>query len=100
MPKVDDLIGGRPGVEAGLGPSVRLGRGTGADASSLRYPGNGGTDRRRDPAGTVGVVAHRAVGSRARAATSRAAWLHGRIYPERCDLSPDGRWLAYFTLRA
>jgi hypothetical protein len=28
------------------------------------------------------------------------AWLHGRIYPERCDLSPDGRWLAYFTLRA
>jgi hypothetical protein len=27
------------------------------------------------------------------------AWARARIYPERCDLSPDGRWLAYFTLR-
>jgi len=27
------------------------------------------------------------------------AWVRARIYPERCDLSPDGRWLAYFTLR-
>lgn len=25
------------------------------------------------------------------------AWLHGVLYPQRCDLSPDGRWLAYFT---
>ena len=23
------------------------------------------------------------------------AWLHGTIYPQKCDLSPDGRWLAY-----
>ena len=28
------------------------------------------------------------------------AWLHGTIYPQRCDLSPDGRWLVYFTLKA
>jgi len=27
------------------------------------------------------------------------AWARARIYPERCDVSPDGRWLAYFTLR-
>ena len=27
------------------------------------------------------------------------AWVRARVYPERCDLSPDGRWLAYFTLR-
>lgn len=36
----------------------------------------------------------------ARGSYEPGAWLHGRIYPERCDLSPDGRWLAYFTLRA
>jgi hypothetical protein len=28
------------------------------------------------------------------------AWLRGTIYPQRCDLSPDGRWLAYFALKA
>lgn len=27
------------------------------------------------------------------------AWVRGTIYPQRCDLSPDGRWLCYFTLR-
>jgi hypothetical protein len=26
------------------------------------------------------------------------AWLHGRIYPRRCDVSPDGRLLAYFAM--
>jgi len=25
------------------------------------------------------------------------AWLGGRIFPRRCDLSPDGRWLSYFA---
>jgi hypothetical protein len=25
------------------------------------------------------------------------AWLHGKLYPERCDVSPDGRWLCYFA---
>ena len=25
------------------------------------------------------------------------AWLHGRIYPRRSDLSPDGRYLCYFA---
>jgi hypothetical protein len=28
------------------------------------------------------------------------AWLHGTLYPQRCDLSPDGRWLCYFALKA
>lgn len=27
------------------------------------------------------------------------AWLHGTVYPQRCDLSPDGRWLCYFSLK-
>lgn len=27
------------------------------------------------------------------------AWLRGTIYPQRCDLSPDGRWLAYFAMK-
>ncbi len=27
------------------------------------------------------------------------AWLGGTIYPQRCDLSPDGRWFAYFALK-
>lgn len=26
------------------------------------------------------------------------AWLHGTIYPQRCDLSPDGSWFAYFAM--
>jgi hypothetical protein len=28
------------------------------------------------------------------------SWLRGTIYPQRCDLSPDGRWLVFFTLKA
>ena len=27
------------------------------------------------------------------------SWLHGTLYPERCDLSPDGRYLCYFALK-
>jgi hypothetical protein len=27
------------------------------------------------------------------------SWLRGTLYPQRCDLSPDGRYLSYFTLR-
>jgi hypothetical protein len=26
------------------------------------------------------------------------SWLRGRLYPQRCDLSPDGRYLCYFAL--
>ncbi len=26
------------------------------------------------------------------------AWYHGVLYPQRCDLSPGGRYLSYFTL--
>ena len=29
----------------------------------------------------------------------RGSWIHANLYPQRCDLSPDGRWLSYFTLR-
>jgi len=25
------------------------------------------------------------------------AWLHGKLYPRRSDVSPDGRWLCYFA---
>ena len=28
------------------------------------------------------------------------AWLRGMIYPRRCDLTPDGRFLCYFALKA
>lgn len=28
------------------------------------------------------------------------AWLRGTVYPQRCDLSPDGRWFVYFALKA
>jgi hypothetical protein len=28
------------------------------------------------------------------------SWLRGTIYPQRCDVSPDGRWLCYFALQA
>ena len=34
----------------------------------------------------------------ARGVYEPGAWLHGTLYPQRCDLSPDGRWLCYFTL--
>ncbi len=27
------------------------------------------------------------------------SWIHANLYPQRCDLSPDGRWFSYFTLR-
>jgi hypothetical protein len=27
------------------------------------------------------------------------AWLAGSVYPQRCDVSPDGRWFAYFALK-
>jgi hypothetical protein len=27
------------------------------------------------------------------------AWIRSNLYPQRCDLSPHGRWLCYFTLK-
>ena len=27
------------------------------------------------------------------------AWIHANLYPQRADVSPDGRWLSYFTLK-
>jgi hypothetical protein len=27
------------------------------------------------------------------------SWIHGRLYPQRCDLSPDGRWLVAFVYK-
>jgi hypothetical protein len=29
----------------------------------------------------------------------RGSWIRANLYPQRCDLSPDGRWFSYFTLR-
>jgi hypothetical protein len=28
------------------------------------------------------------------------AWIKANVYPQRCDVSPDGRWLVYFTLNS
>ena len=28
------------------------------------------------------------------------AWFRGTLYPQKCDLAPDGRWLAYSALKA
>ncbi|MBL8178639.1 MAG: hypothetical protein JNK48_28455 [Bryobacterales bacterium] len=33
-------------------------------------------------------------------ALSAGAWFHGALYPRRCDVSPDGRLLGYFALKA
>jgi len=27
------------------------------------------------------------------------AWIRGNLYPQRCDLSPDGQWFTYLTLK-
>lgn len=27
------------------------------------------------------------------------AWFHGTLYPQKCDLSPDGRWLLYSAMK-
>ncbi|PYM28392.1 MAG: hypothetical protein DMD80_12200 [Candidatus Rokuibacteriota bacterium] len=35
----------------------------------------------------------------ARGVYEPGAWIRSNLYPQRCDLSPDGRWLCYFTLR-
>jgi hypothetical protein len=35
----------------------------------------------------------------ARGVYEPGAWIRANLYPQRCDLSPDGRWLCYFTLK-
>ena len=35
----------------------------------------------------------------ARGVYEPGAWIRSNLYPQRCDLSPDGRWLCYFTLK-
>jgi hypothetical protein len=35
----------------------------------------------------------------ARGTYEPGAWIRANLYPQRCDLSPDGRWLCYFTLK-
>src|SRR3989449_10016529 len=27
-------------------------------------------------------------------------WIRANLYPQRCDLSPNGRWFCYFTLKS
>lgn len=34
-----------------------------------------------------------------RPAYEPGAWFHGRLFPQKCDLSPDGRWLAYSAMK-
>jgi hypothetical protein len=36
----------------------------------------------------------------ARGLYTPGAWIRGNLYPQRCDLSPDGRWFCYLTLKA
>ena len=36
----------------------------------------------------------------ARGTYEQGAWFGGRLYPQRCDLSPNGEWLCYFALQA
>ena len=33
-----------------------------------------------------------------RLAYEPGGWIKANLYPQRCDLSPDGRWFCYFTL--
>ena len=35
----------------------------------------------------------------ARGVYTPGAWIHGNLYPQRCDVSPDGRWFSYLTLK-
>jgi len=35
----------------------------------------------------------------ARGVYEPGAWIKANLYPQRADLSPDGRWLCYFTLK-
>jgi len=35
----------------------------------------------------------------ARGVYEPGAWIRANLYPQRCDVSPDGRWLCYFTLK-
>jgi hypothetical protein len=35
----------------------------------------------------------------ARGSYEPGAWLRGTLYPQRCDVSPDGEWLCYFALQ-
>jgi len=35
----------------------------------------------------------------ARGVYEPGAWIRANLYPQRCDLSADGRWLSYFTLK-
>lgn len=35
-----------------------------------------------------------------RRAYEPGGWIKANLYPQRCDLSPDGRWFCYFTLKA
>jgi hypothetical protein len=36
---------------------------------------------------------------RRNAAYEPGEWLRGTTYPQRCDVSPDGRWFAYFAMK-
>lgn len=60
-----------------------------------------------DPTGRVAVVIERRpqkwwrLGSwdLVRGDYREGAWFRGTLYPQRCDLSPDGRWFCYFAFK-
>lgn len=50
---------------------------------------------RRGPSNKVAVVGW----NRSNDTFTLGQWLHGRIYPLRCDLSPKGEYLIYFAAK-
>ena len=34
-----------------------------------------------------------------RLAYEPGSWFHGVLYPQKCDVSPDGRWLLYSAMK-
>jgi hypothetical protein len=50
---------------------------------------------RRGPSGWM----HLSRWDPARDSFEPGSWLHGTMYPQRCDLSPDGRWFVYLALK-
>ncbi len=60
-----------------------------------------------DPESRVAAVIHKMPGrwwrlgrwDFASGAYEEGAWFRGTLYPQRCDLSPGGRWFSYFALQ-
>ena len=64
--------------------------------SPVCYPSSGRTLRRRSSTLPEHKWYHLIRWQTERDAFEEGAWFHGRIYEERCDLSPDGSLFVYF----